>query len=169
MTWVLTIYEDWYPQAQLWTVHPGAPPKEPLSDQEQAPSTSVLRVALTSVPRSLPGCPPPRGFRGEQKHRTHTLQRRTVRFWFCPYVMCELAQVQPANEGKCLTSGSKGKVTSPGSRWPWRHPEGSSGQRVGMRPSMLWENWQNRTSDKIFSGESFMNPISHIFSYLEKH
>jgi len=47
--------------------------------------------------------------------------------------------------------------------------EGSSGQKVGMRLSILWENWQNRTSDKIFSGESFMNPISHIFSYLEKH
>ena len=119
MTWALTIDEDWYPQAQLWMVHPGTPPKEPLSDQEQAPSTSVLRVTLTSVPRSLPGCRPPQGFRGEQEYRTHTAETHS-QILVLSYVMRELAQVQPANEGKCLTSGSKRKVTSPGSRWPWR-------------------------------------------------
>lgn len=39
---------------------------------------------------------------------------------------------------------------------------------IGMRNSVLWENWQNRTKDnEMFSGENVINLISLIFPCLE--
>ena len=46
----------------------------------------------------------------------------------------------------------------------WR----SSGWRPGMRHSVLWENWQNRSSAR-YSQELIYEPDSCISSYLEKH
>lgn len=105
---------------------------------------------------------------GENRSIAHTLQRRTVRFWFCPMWCASLHKFNlPTKESVSRVAQSvKSRAPAVGDL---EDLEGSSGQKVGMRPSILWENWQNRTSDKIFSGESFMNPISHIFSYLEKH
>ena len=53
------------------------------------------------------------------------------------------------------------------SRWPSTPAERSSERRSGRRPSVLWENWQNRPSDsQIFSEEDLMSPNSYIFSSL---
>ena len=59
----------------------------------------------------------------------------------------------------------------PCSYWLLRYPEKSSGQGSGMRHSVCFgKNGQNRSSDtQIFSGENSMNPISWIFSFLERH
>ena len=54
--------------------------------------------------------------------------------------------------------------------WSSTLPERSSGWRAEMRYSVLWKNWQNRSSDSYgFSGADFMTPSLNISSYLEKH
>ena len=41
------------------------------------------------------------------------------------------------------------------SPWPLTQLERSWGWRAGMRRFVLWENWQNRPSGSLFSGEKF--------------
>jgi len=43
--------------------------------------------------------------------------------------------------------------------------ERSSGWGSGVRPSVLWEKWQNRSSDRYFQEKTFWAPFLHLFMY----